>query len=97
MTESRDRLMVIYDFLCLFKSGRIKPNDINEILQDIENRYHLFTFIFLHFKFSCTFLSDTTDNNVNDSEREQKINLLERLKLYMTKQVSQRSDVCSRA
>ncbi|CAF3491713.1 unnamed protein product [Rotaria sp. Silwood1] len=37
MTESRDLLMVMYDFIRLFKSGRIKLNDINEILQDVKN------------------------------------------------------------
>ncbi|CAF2516189.1 unnamed protein product [Rotaria sp. Silwood2] len=37
MTESRDLLMVMYDFIRLFKSGRVKPNDISEILQDVKN------------------------------------------------------------
>jgi hypothetical protein len=38
MTESRDLLMVMYDFIRLFKGGRITPNDINQILQDVKNR-----------------------------------------------------------
>ncbi len=41
MTESRDLLMVMYDFIRLFKTGRITSNDINEILQDIKNRYKI--------------------------------------------------------
>jgi hypothetical protein len=39
MTESRDLLMVMYDFIRLFRSGKIKQNDINEILQDVKNTY----------------------------------------------------------
>ncbi|CAF0999050.1 unnamed protein product [Adineta ricciae] len=37
MTESRDLLMVTYDFIRLFKIGRITSKDINDILQDIKN------------------------------------------------------------
>ncbi|CAF3697955.1 unnamed protein product [Rotaria sordida] len=73
MTESRDLLMVMYDFIRLFKSGRIQPNDINEILQDIKN-------------------SATTYNSTQDNERDQKIKMLGRLKLHMTRQISQTSD-----
>jgi hypothetical protein len=41
MTESRDLLMVMYDFIRLFKTGRITSNDINDILQDIKNTYKI--------------------------------------------------------
>ncbi len=41
MTESRDLLMVMYDFIRLFKTGRITSNDINDILQDIKNTYEI--------------------------------------------------------
>ncbi|CAF3194556.1 unnamed protein product [Rotaria socialis] len=37
MAESRDLLMAIYDFIHLFKTGRLKPNDIGDILHDIKN------------------------------------------------------------
>lgn len=30
--------MVMYDFIRLFKGGRITPNDINEILVDVRRR-----------------------------------------------------------
>lgn len=35
MTESRDLLMVMYDFIRLFRAGHIGLNDINNILQDV--------------------------------------------------------------
>lgn len=38
MTESRDLLLVVYDFISLFKCGRVKLNDINDLLQDVKNR-----------------------------------------------------------
>ena len=38
MAESHEYLVVLYDFLCLFKVGRITVNDINEISKFIENR-----------------------------------------------------------
>jgi hypothetical protein len=37
MTESRDLLMVMYDFIRLFRGGHITLNDINTILQDVKN------------------------------------------------------------
>ncbi|UJR28577.1 hypothetical protein I4U23_009810 [Adineta vaga] len=37
MTESRDLLLVTYDFIRLFNAGRITLYDINEILQDVKN------------------------------------------------------------
>ena len=39
MTESRDLLMVMYDFIRLFRGGHIGLNDINNILQDVKNTY----------------------------------------------------------
>ncbi|CAF2061518.1 unnamed protein product [Rotaria magnacalcarata] len=69
MAESRDLLMVMYDFIRLFKTGRIKPNDISDILHDIKNNV-------------------STDSNTQANERDQKIEMLGRLKSHMTKQVS---------
>lgn len=37
MTESRDLLMVMYDFIRLFRGGHIGLSDINNILQDVKN------------------------------------------------------------
>lgn len=37
MTESRELLMVMYDFIRLFRCGKITYNDINTILQDVKN------------------------------------------------------------
>lgn len=42
MTESRDVLMIVYDFIRSFNCGIIRPNDINEILQDIKRRYNVY-------------------------------------------------------
>jgi hypothetical protein len=50
MTESRDLLMVTYDFIRLFRNGQIKSNDISVILQDIQNTYEILSF-FLSIKF----------------------------------------------
>jgi len=46
MTESRDLLMVTYDFIRLFRNGQIKSNDISVILQDIQNTYEILSFVF---------------------------------------------------
>jgi hypothetical protein len=47
MTESRGLLLVMYDFIRLFKGGRITPNDINQILQDVKNSYEILSFLFI--------------------------------------------------
>lgn len=51
MTESRDLLMVMYDFIRLYKTGRITANDIQEILQDVKNTYETILIFFYKIKF----------------------------------------------
>jgi hypothetical protein len=85
MTESRDLLMVMYDFIRLFRGGHITHNDINVILQDVKNKYEIPLSIF----FSSLFFSVPTGNNTDDNDRQQKIKMLERLKYHMARQMPQ--------
>jgi hypothetical protein len=48
MTESRDLLMVTYDFIRLYRSGQLKLNDISAILQDVQNTYEILSFFFFY-------------------------------------------------
>jgi hypothetical protein len=50
MTESRDLLMVTYDFIRLFRNGQIKSNDISTILQDVQNTYEILSFLLFFYK-----------------------------------------------
>ncbi|CAF1228584.1 unnamed protein product [Adineta steineri] len=73
MNESRSLLNVTYDFIRLFKIGRITAKEIEELLQDIKN-------------------TPSTTNNTHDNERQLKIEMLDRLKGYMTQQNCQTSN-----
>ena len=87
MTESRDLLLVTYDFIRLFKIGRITSKDINDILQDIQNTYeHICLNRLLIHHATCFPLSAPSGDSFRDDERELKIKMLGRLKSYMTKQ-----------
>ena len=58
MTESRDLLMVMYDFIRLFRGGHITLSDINTILQDVKNTYEILLSMFfssIQFRFSSVF------------------------------------------
>ncbi len=90
MTESRDLLMVMYDFIRLFRGGQITLNDINAILQDVKNTYDILPFLSINKIFIS--LSVPTGNNTVDNERQQKIKMLERLRLHIAKQMSQTPD-----
>ena len=92
MTESRDLLVVMYDFIRLFKTGRINSNDVNEILQDIKKTCAmLFTSLFRK-DHSIWFLRASTGNDVQDDEREQKIKMLGRLRSHMMARNPQATD-----
>lgn len=92
MTESRDLLMVMYDFIRLFRSGQITTNDISAILQDVRNTYEVFRFFFnkLNYYFA---LSVPTGDVTDDNDRQQKIEMLGRLKFHIAKQMSQTSHI----
>jgi len=90
MTESRDLLMVTYDFIRLFRNGQIKSNDISAILQDVQNTYEILSFLlFFINKIFIFFLSVPMGNNTHETERQQKIKILKRLQFHMAKQNSQ--------
>ena len=94
MTESRDLLMVTYDFIRLFKIGRITSNDINDILQDIKNTYehNFLRRLLIHHPIYFP-LSAPSGDSFRDDERELKIKMLGRLKSYMTKQSDLPTDI----